>query len=60
MKMKKKDAVVVIKSLRCMGCKRAPTPEEMAEMYASFGYKLVCGDEPRLRWRCRVCMEKAK
>jgi hypothetical protein len=53
--MKKKEAVAVLQSLRCMSCSRAPKSEEVQEMYGEFGRKLVNSDKSRLRWRCLIC-----
>ena len=53
--MNKSEAIKAIKNLRCLGCHRAPTGFEVLEMYASFGKKLVEGDGPNLRWRCKAC-----
>jgi hypothetical protein len=56
--MKKKDAVAILQSLHCMGCEREPKPEEVTEMYTSFGHQLVRGDKSRLRWRCLRCKQE--
>lgn len=49
------DAVQVLQAMRCIGCQRAPTPEEIDGMFGNFGHKLMAGDESRLRWRCVTC-----
>ena len=61
--MNEKQIRKQIARLRCKGCKRAPTPEEVREMYASFGQSLIASplaEGEVLIWQCLACKERAE
>lgn len=61
--MAEKEIREQIARLRCKGCRRVPTAEEVREMYASFGHTLVSSPLAKgevLIWQCLACKERAE
>jgi hypothetical protein len=51
------DVRWILAGLRCNGCSREPTREEVAEMMVVFGHKVSLADEGKLVWECAKCKE---